>query len=193
MKLIVGLGNPGSGYSRNRHNIGFICLNYFARCNAIRWNRKQARARTGTGEIEGDSVLLAKPQAYMNCSGHSVSRLVNKFKININDLIIIHDDLDLPLGRIRIRRGGGSGGHKGINSIISELGSRDFIRIRFGIGRPLSDEGIVLTDEADIVDFVLSDFTPDEQKSIKPSIVRVSEAITFLLCEGLETAMNRYN
>jgi len=193
MKLIVGLGNPGSGYSRNRHNIGFICLNYFARRNAIRWDRKQAMARTGAGKIEGDSVLLAKPQTYMNCIGQSVSRLVNKFRININDLIIIHDDLDLPLGKIRIRRGGSSGGHKGINSIISELGSRDFIRIRFGIGRPLSGEGIILTDEADIVDFVLSDFTPDEQKSIKPSIIRVSEAITCLLCEGLEAAMNRYN
>ena len=193
MKLIVGLGNPGSGYSRNRHNIGFICLNYFARLNTIRWDRKQANARTGAGEIECDSVLLAKPQAYMNCSGHSVSRLVNKFKVNINDLIVIHDDLDLPLARIRIRRGGGSGGHKGINSIIGELDSREFIRIRFGIGRPLSDEGIILTDEADIVDFVLSDFTPDEQKSIKPSIVRVSEAITFLLSEELEAAMNRYN
>lgn len=193
MKLIVGLGNPGSGYSRNRHNIGFICLNYFARRNAIRWDRKQAMARTGSGEIEGDSVLLAKPQAYMNCSGHSVSRLAHKFRININDLIIIHDDLDLPLGRIRIRRGGGSGGHKGIDSIINELGSRDFIRIRFGIGRPLSDEGIVLTDEADIVDFVLSDFTPDEQKSIEAAIIRVSDTITCLLCDGLEAAMNRYN
>ncbi|MCJ7769350.1 MAG: aminoacyl-tRNA hydrolase [Dehalococcoidales bacterium] len=193
MKLIVGLGNPGSGYSRNRHNIGFICLNYFARRNTIRWDRKQANARTGTGLFEGDSVLLAKPQAYMNCSGHSVNRLVNKFKININDLIVIHDDLDLPLSRIRIRQGGGSGGHKGINSIISELGSREFIRIRFGIGRPLSDEGIVLTDEADIVDFVLSDFTTDEQKSIETAIIRVSEAITCLLSEGLEVAMNRYN
>ena len=193
MKLIVGLGNPGSGYSRNRHNIGFICLNYFARRNAIRWDRKQARARTGTGEIEGDSVLLAKPQAYMNCSGHSVSRLVNKFKVNINDLIVIHDDLDLPLARIRIRRGGGSGGHKGINSIIGELDSREFIRIRFGIGRPLSDDSIVLTDEADIFDFVLSDFTTDEQKSIETAIIRVSEAITCLLSEGLEVTMNRYN
>jgi PTH1 family peptidyl-tRNA hydrolase len=193
MKLIVGLGNPGSGYSRNRHNIGFICLNYFARRNAIRWNRKQAMARTGTGEIDGDSVLLAKPQAYMNRSGQSVSRLVNKFKININDLIVIHDDLDLPLGRIRIRRGGGSGGPKGIDSIISELGDRDFIRIRFGIGRPLPGEVSIFTDDNDIIDFVLSDFTPDEQQSIKPSIIRVSEAITYLLCEGLEAAMNRYN
>ena len=193
MKLIIGLGNPGSMYSKNRHNIGFICINYFARRNAIHWERKQSGARTGSGEVGGISVLLAKPQAYMNCSGYSVSRLVNKFKINIDDLIVIHDDLDLPLGKIRIRLGGGSGGHKGINSIIDELDSLDFIRIRFGIGRPLSEEGIALTDEADIVDFVLSDFHPDEQWVIKPSISRVSEVITCLLSEGLEMSMNRYN
>jgi PTH1 family peptidyl-tRNA hydrolase len=193
MKLIVGLGNPKSGYSRNRHNIGFICLNYFARRNAIRWDKKQANSRTGTGKINSDSVLLAKPQSYMNYSGHSVSRLVNKFKTNINELIVIHDDLDLPLGRIRLRRGGSSGGHKGIDSIISELGIRDFVRIRVGIGRPLSGNGIALKDEVDIINFVLSDFTPDERNSIKKAITQVCEAITCILNEGLEAAMNRYN
>jgi PTH1 family peptidyl-tRNA hydrolase len=193
MKLIVGLGNPKSGYSRNRHNIGFICLNYFARRNDIRWDKKQANSRTGTGKINSDSVLLAKPQSYMNYSGHSVSRLVNKFKTNINELIVIHDDLDLPLGRIRLRRGGSSGGHKGIDSIISELGIRDFVRIRFGIGRPLSGNGIALKDEVDIINFVLSDFTPDERNVIKNAIIQVCEAITCILNEGLEAAMNRYN
>jgi len=193
MKLIVGLGNPGNSYSRNRHNIGFICLNYFARLNSIRWDKKQSMARTGTGKFGSDSVLLVKPQTYINCSGQSVSRLVNKFKIDIGNLVIIHDDLDLPLARIRIRRGGGSGGHKGINSIINEIGSRDFTRIRFGIGRPLSAEDIVPSGEADIIDFVLSDFTPDEQNCIKPSIIRVSDAITCFLNEGLKVAMNRYN
>jgi PTH1 family peptidyl-tRNA hydrolase len=193
MKLIVGLGNPKSGYSRNRHNIGFICLNYFARRNDIRWDKKQANSRTGTGKINSDSVLLAKPQSYMNYSGHSVSRLVNKFKTNINELIVIHDDLDLPLGRIRLRRGGSSGGHKGIDSIINELGMRDFVRIRFGIGRPLSGNGIALKDEVDIINFVLSDFTPDERNVIKNAIIQVCEAITCILNEGLEVAMNRYN
>lgn len=193
MKIIVGLGNPGSIYSKNRHNIGFICLNYFARRHAIRWDKKQARARTGSGRIEGDIVLLAKPQTCMNLSGQSVSHLVNKFNIGFDNLIIIHDDLDLSLARIKIRQGGGSGGHKGIDSIINELGSRDFIRIRLGIGRPLSDEGNILTSDADIVDFVLSDFTTDEKQVIKPAIASVSEAIICLLGEGLETAMNRYN
>jgi PTH1 family peptidyl-tRNA hydrolase len=193
MKIIVGLGNPGTGYSRNRHNIGFICLNHFARQNAIRWDKKQATARTGSGIIESDKVLLAKPQTYMNLSGRSVSRLVNKFKISLDELIVIHDDLDLSLARIKIRRGGGSGGHKGVESIINELGGGDFIRIRFGIGRPLSTEDIALTDDADIIDFVLSDFTSNEMKVITPAIARVSGAITCLLGEGLEAAMNRYN
>ncbi len=193
MKLIVGLGNPGSSYAKNRHNIGFICLNYFARRYTIRWDKKQAKARTGTGVIDGNSVLLAKPQTYMNCSGQSVSRLVNKFSVDLNDLIVIHDDLDLSPGKIRIRRGGGSGGHKGIGSIINDLCSHDFIRIRFGIGRPLPGESFFTANDNDIIDFVLSDFTPDEQRSIKPSIIRVSEAITCLLNEGLEAAMNSYN
>jgi PTH1 family peptidyl-tRNA hydrolase len=193
MKLIVGLGNPGSVYSKNRHNIGFICLNYFARRNAIRWDRKQALARTGSSEIAGGRVLLAKPQSHMNCSGISVNRLLNKYRISPDDIVVIHDDLDLPLARIRIRRGGGSGGHKGINSIMGELGSRDFTRIRFGIGRPLSGDGIALTDEADIIGFVLSDFTSDEQKGIETSIAQVSDAITCLISEGLEATMNRYH
>ncbi len=193
MKLIAGLGNPGSTYSGNRHNIGFICLNYFARLNAIRWDRKQAEARTGIGEINGNSVLLAKPQTYMNNSGRSITRLVNKFKFNIDDLIVIHDDLDLPLGKVRIRQGGGSGGHKGIDSIISELDSPDFIRIKFGIDRPSPAEDSIATNDDDIIDFVLSDFTTDEQQIIKPAIALVSEVISCLLIEGTETAMNRYN
>lgn len=193
MKLIVGLGNPEGRYAKNRHNIGFICLNHFARHYSIRWNKKQANARTGTGEIMGNTVLLAKPQTFMNCSGQPVSRLVNKFRIDLNDLIVIHDDLDLPPGKIRIRQGGSSGGHKGINSIINELGSRDFIRVRFGIGRPFPKGSSFRTNDDEIIDFVLSNFTSDEQLSIKPSIIKVSDAITCLLNEGLEAAMNGYN
>jgi PTH1 family peptidyl-tRNA hydrolase len=123
----------------------------------------------------------------MNLSGCSVSRLADKFKVSLDNLIVIHDDLDLPSGKIRIRQGGGSGGHKGINSIIDELGSREFIRIRFGIGRPES------SNEDDIVDFVLSNFTPEEKEIIKPSVILASEAISCLLEAGLEAAMNKYN
>ena len=193
MKLIVGLGNPGSHYSGNRHNIGFICLNRFAKLHSIRWDKKQAKAKTGTGTVNSNSILLAKPQTYMNLSGLSVNRLVGKFRVNLDNLIVIHDDLDLSTGKIRIRRGGSGGGHKGVNSIIAELDSRDFIRIRFGIGRPRSPDGITLSDEDDIVNFVLSGFTPDEKRVIKPSIALVSEAIACLLDDGLEAAMNKYN
>ncbi len=191
MKLIVGLGNPGRGYANNRHNIGFTCLRYFAKQVGIRFDKKVGLARTGSGEVGGSKVVLTRPQTFMNLSGRSVSRLVKKFNMNPGDLIVIHDDLDLPLGRIRIRQDAGSGGHKGVSSIISELGSHNFIRIRVGIGRPMSD--IAQTSEADIVNYVLSDFTPKERETINKSITRVSEAILCLLSEGLMTAMNKYN
>ena len=191
MKLIVGLGNPGRGYASNRHNTGFMCLNYFAKTQGIRLDKKQGKARTGAGEVAGDKVTLARPQTYMNLSGESVSRLVKKFDINLNDLVVIHDDLDLPLGKIRIRHGGGSGGHKGIDSIISLLDSQDFSRLRIGIGRPTS--GPAQISEADIISYVLSDFTPEEKQIIAQVIPRVSEAILCLLTEGLSSAMNKHN
>ena len=192
MKLIVGLGNPGRGYANNRHNVGFVCLNHFARTQGIRFDRKQGKARIGTGEVDGSKVLLARPQTYMNLSGQSVSRLMKKFNINLNALLVIHDDLDLPLGKIRLRHGSSSGGHKGIDSIISSLGSQDFTRLRVGIGRPTT-EGLVPTSEADIVAYVLSNFTPEEKQIIVQVIPRASEAIYCLLTEGLVVAMNRYN
>jgi PTH1 family peptidyl-tRNA hydrolase len=189
MKLIVGLGNPGRAYTNNRHNVGFICLNHFAKSQGIKFSQKQGLARTGAGEVAGNKVMLARPQTYMNQSGQSVSRLVQKFKINLDDLLVIHDDLDLPPAKIRISRGSGSGGHKGIDSIIQELGSQDFIRIRIGIGRPDKAE----TSEADIIDYVLSNFTPEERQAIARVIPRVSEAILTILTEGLTPAMNRFN
>ena len=191
MKLIVGLGNPGRTYASNRHNIGFTCLRYLARQVGIRFDKKMGLARTGSGEVGGSKVVLARPQTFMNLSGRSVSRLVKKFSINPCDLIVIHDDLDLPLGRIRIRKDAGSGGHKGVNSVISELGSRDFTRIRVGIGRPMSD--IPETSEADITNYVLSDFTAEEKKTMAQIIPEVSEAVLCLLIKGLTAAMNKYN
>lgn len=189
MKLIIGLGNPGRGYANNRHNIGFICLNHLARSHAIKFDRKQALARIGTGRIAKNGVVLAKPQTFVNSSGESVSRLVKRFNTGLDDLIIIHDDLDLPLGKIRLSYGSSSGGHKGINSIIKELGSQNFIRLRIGIGRPDKPEA----SEDDIIAYVLSDFTPEQKKAITPIIPKVTEAILCLLTEGLEAAMNKFN
>jgi PTH1 family peptidyl-tRNA hydrolase len=192
MKLIVGLGNPGRGCANNRHNVGFACLNHFARMQGIRFDKKQGKARIGTGEVAGSKIVLAKPQTYVNLSGQSVSRLIKKFNINLNDVIVIHDDLDLPLGKIRLRHGSSSGGHKGIDSIISCLGSQDFTRLRVGIGRPTT-EGFAEISEADIIAYVLSNFTPDENQVIVRVTPRVSEAILCLITDGLVTAMNRYN
>ena len=193
MKLIIGLGNPGRDYAHNRHNVGFTCLNHFARTQGIRFDRKQGRARIGMGDVAGSKVVLAKPQTYMNLSGQSVSRLVRRFNVSSDNLLIIHDDLDLPLGKIRIRQGSGSSGHKGVDSVITELGSQDFTRIRIGIGRPIITTGSTEISEADIIAYVLSDFTPDQERIIAKVIPRVSEAILCLLTEGLMAAMNKYN
>jgi len=194
MKLIVGLGNPGLFYANNRHNIGFMCVNRFAREHKIRFNKKQGMARTGTGEIDGEAVVLARPQTFMNNSGESVSRLVRRYKTELADLIVIHDDLDLPPGKIRLRLGGGSGGHKGIDSIIARTGTRDFYRIRVGIGRPdTSDKTSPEAKEEAVVAYVLNDFTKEEKKTIDEVIPSVGEAIACLLSEGLTVAMNKYN
>ena len=193
MKLIVGLGNPGQGYANNRHNVGFVCVNHFAKVHGIRFDKKQGRARIGQGKVAGNGVVVARPQTYMNSSGESVSRLVRKFDINLDNLLVIHDDLDLPLGKIRLRQGGGSGGHKGIGSIIDCVESESFLRLRVGIGRPTIPADSAGISEADIVTYVLSNFTPEEKQIITQIIPGVSEAILCLLTEGLTAAMNRYN
>lgn len=193
MKLIVGLGNPGFLYARNRHNIGFMCVSHLARTQGIRFDKKQGYARTGTGKIADNRVVLARPQTYMNSSGESVSRLLKRLNISLSDLIVIHDDLDLPLGKIRLRHGSSSGGHKGIDSIIAHLGSRDFYHIRVGIGRPDTVATSARDKEAEVIDYVLSDFTPGEEKTVTRVISEVSQAILCLLSEGLTAAMNQYN
>ena len=188
MKLIVGLGNPGRGYTHNRHNIGFMCLNHFARMQGIRFDKKQSRARIGMGEVADNKVVVARPQTYMNLSGESVSWLVQKFNVDLNNLLVVHDDLDLPMGKIRIRHGGSSAGHKGIDSIIAHLKSQDFPRLRIGIGRPSLEDS-----EDDIINYVLSDFTPDERQTITRVIPKVSDATLCFLTEGTIAAMSKYN
>ena len=192
MKVIVGLGNPGQGYAHNRHNLGFMCVNHFAKAHGIRFDKKTGQARIGTGAVDGEAVIVARPQTYMNESGQAVGKLVKKFAKGLDDLVVIHDDLDLPVGRMRIRRGGSAGGHNGIKSIINALGP-DFIRIRVGIGRPSVPQGGVPTPEDEIVGYVLSGFTRDEKKVIEETIPKVSEAIGCIITEGLMAAMNKYN
>jgi PTH1 family peptidyl-tRNA hydrolase len=193
MKLIVGLGNPGTAYTHNRHNIGFMCINRFARKQGIRFARKQGQARVGEGKVAGVRLILARPQTMMNLSGRSVSLLVQRYKISLEDLIIIQDDLDLPTGKIRIRQGGRSAGHKGIESIIACLGNSDFIRIRVGIGRPDDMNSEVTGRDAGVINHVLGDFDASENKIIAEVTSKVGEAILCLISEGLTAAMNRYN
>ncbi|MBM4444089.1 MAG: aminoacyl-tRNA hydrolase [Chloroflexi bacterium] len=185
MRVIIGLGNPGRDYARNRHNVGFRCVNHLARKHGISLGQRNCQAQHGTGRIEGTEVVLAKPRTFMNLSGRSAGLLLRRFRAAPADLVVIHDDLDLALGRIRLYSNGGSGGHKGIESIVAALGSCDFLRVRVGIGRPRP--------ETDAVDYVLGDFSPSELTVVEETVARVGEAVSCLLKEGLAAAMNRYN
>ncbi|MFH1651585.1 MAG: aminoacyl-tRNA hydrolase [Chloroflexota bacterium] len=191
MRLVVGLGNPGRDYSGNRHNIGFMCVNHFAKIHGIRLDHSEGKARAGGGKIGRETVLLARPQTMMNLSGESVCRLVARHRVSLDKLIVVHDDMDLPTGKIRISFDSGSGGHKGINSIVACLdGRQDFVRLRIGIGRPTA--GSRDREEA-VIRYVLSDFAPAEREIILPALAEASEAILCLITEGLVPAMNRFN
>lgn len=183
----MGLGNPGQAYADNRHNLGLMCLSHFAKSQNIKLDQKKGKARIGYGEIAGKKIAVARPQTFINSSGEAVKPLVRKLNIRLDNLLVIHDDLDLSLGSIRIRPGGSSAGHKGINSIVAELGSRDFNRIRAGIGRPS------VSSEDDIIDYVLSDFNPEEKATVNQVISRVNEAIVCFITEGITAAMNQHN
>jgi PTH1 family peptidyl-tRNA hydrolase len=190
--LIAGLGNPGAKYAGNRHNIGFMCVDRFAHENSLTFARSNSHTKIVESRIAGHDIVLAKPQTFMNNSGVSVGGLVRKFKVKFENLIVVHDDLDLPLGRIRIRLGGSSAGHKGINSIVQHFGNQEFIRVRIGIGRPNSQE-TAQNGEDEVISHVLSDFTPDEKELMQQVVPCVSEALQFLLTTGLTDAMNKYN
>jgi PTH1 family peptidyl-tRNA hydrolase len=184
-KLIVGLGNHGPEYVGHRHNVGFQCLDRLAEIHVLGFMRLESRARLAQGVIQGVGVLLVRPLTYMNLSGQAVGSLVRRYGIPLSALLVIYDDMDLPLGTIRLRPGGGAGGHKGMRSIINALGSQEFPRLRVGIGRPLGGE--------DAVDYVLSDFTLEERVVIEGVYERVLGAVECWLREGIVEAMGRYN
>jgi PTH1 family peptidyl-tRNA hydrolase len=183
--LIVGLGNPGVKYAANRHNVGFQCVDRLAAAHGFTFDRLLHRARVANGLIAGHRVVLARPLTYMNRSGQAVGPLVHWYKLPLDRLLVIHDDLDLPLGTIRLRPSGSAGGHNGLDSIIQALGSQEFPRLRVGIGRPPSGW--------DPADYVLSDFTRDEVPVIASVYDRVVAASECWLSEGLTAAMNRFN
>lgn len=187
MKLIIGLGNPGRSYEHSRHNVGFMCLRLLASRLNITLKKGECRARTGEGSYASEALLLARPYTFMNQSGQSVACLARRYHLNPPDIVVIHDELDLDLGRIRLRQGGSSAGHKGVKSIIDCMGSADFFRVRIGIGRPFS------TSEDDIVNYVLGEFTPEERATVDESISQAVQLVLCLIEEGPAKAMSRYN
>lgn len=191
MKLIVGLGNPGQAYVNTRHNIGFECLNLFARKEGIPWDKRQSKARVGFGNVADKKVILAKPSTFMNLSGQSIGPLMRYYKIVPTDILVVYDDVDFPLGKIRIRESGGPGGHNGMKSIIEHLNIRDFPRIRVGIGPLPGPDGS--PPKMRSRGYVLGHFTSDERAVLSEVYPRVAEAIFCILSEGVTTAMNRYN
>jgi PTH1 family peptidyl-tRNA hydrolase len=181
--LLVGLGNPGPRYRLTRHNIGFRCIDFLADRQHIAVTRKRFSALLGEGNFAGAHVILVKPQTYMNDSGKAVQPVMHWYKIPPERVLIIYDDLDIPLGRIRLRVGGSSGGHKGINSIINETGSQAFSRLRIGIGRPIDDA----------IDHVLNGFGAEEETILAKFMGQLESIVECYIREGIASAMNRYN
>jgi PTH1 family peptidyl-tRNA hydrolase len=187
MKLIAGLGNPGQRYVRTRHNAGFDAVDLIAARFGWTWDTRRSRALLANGTLDAEKILLAKPQTYMNESGLSVVALVRSFKLDpATELLVICDDLDLPLARVRIRGRGAAGGQHGLESTIKHLGSTNFARIKIGIGRPTQGR------DAN-VDFLLSKPTGDERIQLDAAIERAAEAALCWTREGVEVAMNRFN
>lgn len=191
MIIIVGLGNPGRAYSRHRHNVGARCLQYLGKRYGIPLEQRLPGCRGGRGVIESVEVVLARPQTYMNESGVAVWGLLRRFRSKPADLLVICDDLDLPLGKLRLRARGSAGGHRGLTSIIAALGTQDFPRLRVGIGRP-HEETRRDKDDA-VVSHVLSGFTAAEEKALEEVYPQMAEGIACFLNEGIQAAMNRLN
>lgn len=184
MKLIVGLGNPGEEYKNTRHNVGFMVVEELARQLRVTKQKYIHNGVVAPARFHGGTLLIAKPLTFMNLSGKAVKQMINANRVALPELIVIMDDLDLEPGIIRLRARGGSGGHKGLQSIIDCLGSQDFARLRVGIGRPPRE---------DVIDWVLTRFGQDEEELMKPAINQAVEALKLWLILGIEKAMNQYN
>jgi len=183
--LIVGLGNPGREHAENRHNIGWRIADRFVADQGWRFTKKQNDALVAFGSIGDGRAIVAKPQTFMNLSGRSVQPLAKFYKVPLDRILVVYDDLDLPFGAIRLREKGGAGGHNGMRSILDRLGTGDFPRLRVGIGRPPG--------RMDPADFVLRDFDPVEQAEILVVLDRAVKAIETFVAEGIRTAMNKFN
>jgi PTH1 family peptidyl-tRNA hydrolase len=185
MKIIVGLGNPGRKYERTRHNAGFMAVDELAGILRINSPQEKNQALIDRARIDSEEAVLVKPQTYMNDSGRAVAAVLRDVYRTVSDLIVLHDDLDLPLGSVRVKIGGGHGGHNGLRSIIESLGSSDFIRVRIGINRPAPN--------MDAADYVLSPFFAEERPAASASVAKAAEAVRLIVVEGPARAMDIVN
>lgn len=183
--LIVGLGNPGQRFARHRHNVGFQIVDMLAQRHGLAFQRAEFRAAVATGAMAGRRVLLAKPQTFMNLVGQAVAPLARFYKIPMLQVLVLYDELDLPLGRLRFRPDGGAGGHNGIKSLIDSLGTQGFARLRIGIDRPPG--------RMDAAAYVLQDFSADQEIEMAFCRPRAADGVETWLAEGIDAAMNKYN
>ena len=185
LRLVVGLGNPGRVYSGTRHNAGFMVADELAKGFSIALSKRKFNAQYGTGSIDGVEVVLAKPMGFMNRSGPPVQQIAGYFRISSEDILVVHDDIDLEFGRLKIKEKGGDGGHKGVRSIMDAFGGGDFARLRIGVGRP--DAG------NNAADYVLDNFAFEEKKVLSRIIASARDAVVTILCKGTKEGMNRFN
>jgi PTH1 family peptidyl-tRNA hydrolase len=183
--LIIGLGNPGKSYRLTKHNTGFRVVDRFAEKKGIKIKRRLGKMQVGEGRIGTERVVIAKPLAYMNRSGSVVKKLIGELGISLDHLVVVHDDLDLAIGRVKIKKAGGHGGHKGVRSIIEQVGSPNFLRVKVGIDKPQNPE--------EGADYVLSPFDDEQLPLAEESIKQASEAIEAVIVSGKDEAMSRYN
>ena len=188
MKLICGLGNPGREYQHHRHNVGFMVVDELCRRARADLAQEKFEARIGQGTLGRERVVFLQPQTFMNDSGFALAQAIRFYKVDLDDVLVVHDELDLPFGRIQVKRGGGPGGHNGLRSIVEQLGEEGFTRIRFGIGKPEGPNA-----KARVVGHVLSSFNAEEEQSLRELIVRAADAAETWVRDGLSVAMNRCN
>lgn len=185
MYLVVGLGNPENDYSQTRHNMGFNAINKIAEEYKINVNKNKYKGLYGNGTIEGQKVILLKPQTYMNLSGKSIKEVVDFYKIDLDNIIVIYDDIDIEPGKIKIRKSGGSGSHNGMRSVVEELKTERFKRVRIGIGAP--------EDKSDLIEYVIGAIPKEEKEKLNEGVELAKNAVIEILKDGIDKAMNKFN
>ena len=183
--LVIGLGNPGGEYKRTRHNVGWMALDTLESRGKFSREKRDGPARVREGSIDGFDVVTVRPHTYMNLSGRAAVHAQRRYSTPVEDIIVVHDDVDLPLGRIRLKRGGGAAGQKGVQSIADSFRNRDFLRVRIGVSRP--------PEKDQMVDYVLAGFARDERATLDKVLARAADAVLALIRDGLEPAMSEYN